>query len=78
MATIVVLGTDATRVEAAVGWRDERRIVNPDPARGLSSSLHLVMAPRRLAEHEGDYDFLPGLLYLLRAFYGLKATPTAA
>ena len=39
--TIVVLGDDADAVEAAVAWRSERRVRNPDPSRGLSSSLHL-------------------------------------
>lgn len=36
---VVVLGADAERIEAAIEWRTERRILNPDPARGLSSSL---------------------------------------
>ena len=37
--TIVVLGDDADAVEDAITWRSERRIRNPDPSRGLSSSL---------------------------------------
>jgi nicotine blue oxidoreductase len=36
---IVVLGDDAEQIEAAVAWRDELRVRNPDPGRGLSSSL---------------------------------------
>jgi CTP:molybdopterin cytidylyltransferase MocA/SAM-dependent methyltransferase len=36
---VVVLGGDAAAVEAAIDWRTERRVVNPDPERGLSSSL---------------------------------------
>ena len=36
---VVVLGDDAEAIEAAIAWRAERRIRNPDPARGLSSSL---------------------------------------
>ena len=36
---VVVLGTDAEAIEAAIDWRSERRITNPDPGRGLSSSL---------------------------------------
>jgi CTP:molybdopterin cytidylyltransferase MocA/SAM-dependent methyltransferase len=36
---IVVLGDDAPAIEAAIEWRAERRLVNPDPRRGLSSSL---------------------------------------
>jgi CTP:molybdopterin cytidylyltransferase MocA len=39
--TIVVLGDDAEAVEAAIAWRSERRVRNPDPSRGLSSSLQL-------------------------------------
>ena len=38
---VVVLGRDAAAVEAAIEWRSERRVVNPDPERGLSSSLSL-------------------------------------
>jgi molybdenum cofactor cytidylyltransferase len=37
----VVLGTGADEIEAAIRWRDEVRIVNPDPLRGLSSSLQV-------------------------------------
>ncbi len=40
----IVLGDDATSVEAAIEWRTERRVVNPDPGRGLSSSLQLGFA----------------------------------
>ena len=36
---VVVLGDDADDIEAAISWRSERRVRNPDPARGLSSSL---------------------------------------
>jgi CTP:molybdopterin cytidylyltransferase MocA/SAM-dependent methyltransferase len=36
---IVVLGDDAPAIESAIEWRTERRLVNPDPSRGLSSSL---------------------------------------
>ncbi len=36
---IVVLGEDLARIEAAVEWRAEVRVPNPDPGRGLSSSL---------------------------------------
>ena len=38
---IVVLGTDAEAIERAVAWRRERRVVNPRPADGLSSSLRV-------------------------------------
>ncbi|MEO8571826.1 MAG: NTP transferase domain-containing protein [Chloroflexota bacterium] len=36
---VVVLGVDAAAVEAAITWRGERRVINPEPARGLASSL---------------------------------------
>ena len=38
---VVVLGDDADAIEGAIAWRDERRVVNPDPARGLASSLQV-------------------------------------
>lgn len=36
---VLVLGNDAETIENGIVWRDERRIHNPDPARGLSSSV---------------------------------------
>lgn len=41
---VVVLGADAPTLEPALDWGDARRIVNPDPARGLSSSLAIGVA----------------------------------
>jgi molybdenum cofactor cytidylyltransferase len=38
---VVVLGRDAGMIERAITWRRERRIVNPEPARGLASSLQM-------------------------------------
>jgi molybdenum cofactor cytidylyltransferase len=38
---VVVLGRDAAAIETAIAWRDERRVVNPDPERGLASSLQV-------------------------------------
>ena len=38
---VVVLGDDASAMEAAIAWRAERRVVNADPARGLASSVQL-------------------------------------
>lgn len=38
---VVVLGAEAPAIEAAVAWRAERRIRNPRPEEGLSSSLRL-------------------------------------
>jgi molybdenum cofactor cytidylyltransferase len=39
--TVVVLGDDADQVEREIAWRSERRIRNPAPARGLSSSVRI-------------------------------------
>jgi len=41
---IVVLGEDADDIEVAISWRDECRVRNPEPARGLSSSLRVGIA----------------------------------
>jgi molybdenum cofactor cytidylyltransferase len=41
---IVVLGRGAHDVEAAIAWRSERRVVNPRPEDGLSSSLRVGLA----------------------------------
>lgn len=38
---VVVLGEDADAIEAAIDWRAERRVRNPDPGSGLSSSLQV-------------------------------------
>ena len=38
---VVVLGEDAAGIEAAIEWRAERRVVNPEPGRGLASSLRI-------------------------------------
>ena len=38
---VVVLGERAAEVEQAMAWRAERRVVNPRPQDGLSSSLRL-------------------------------------
>ncbi len=36
---LVILGQHANEIERAIPWRSEIRLRNPDPARGLSSSL---------------------------------------
>ena len=38
---VVVLGDDASAIEEAIDWRRERRVRNPDPGRGLSSSVRI-------------------------------------
>ena len=40
-AVVVVLGAEAPAIEAAIEWRTERRVVNPAPQDGLSSSLRV-------------------------------------
>lgn len=40
---VVVLGHDRDVVEAGIAWRSERRITNPEPERGLASSLQVGM-----------------------------------
>jgi molybdenum cofactor cytidylyltransferase len=42
--TVVVLGGSAVEVESAIEWRGERRVVNPRPDEGLSSSLRIGLA----------------------------------
>ena len=45
---IVVLGDDADQIEAAVAWRGgETRVRNPDPSRGISSSVALGLGELR-------------------------------
>ena len=41
---VVVLGEDTAAMETAVQWRTERRVRNPDPGRGLASSLQVGLA----------------------------------
>ncbi len=59
---MVVLGDDAEAIEDIVHWRDERRVRNPDPERGLSSSLMLGLEALRDEQRVlvllGDQPFL--------------------
>lgn len=41
---VVVLGDEASRLEQAIKWRYEKRVRNPAPERGLSSSLRLGLS----------------------------------
>jgi molybdenum cofactor cytidylyltransferase len=50
---VVVLGRGADDVEAAIAWRTERRVVNPRPEDGLSSSLRVGLATA-MADAEAD------------------------
>jgi molybdenum cofactor cytidylyltransferase len=38
---LVVLGDAATEIEGGIDWRNERRVRNPHPQRGLASSLQV-------------------------------------
>ena len=38
---VVVLGEQAQAIEAAIAWRRERRVLNPRPGDGLSSSVRV-------------------------------------
>lgn len=42
--TVVVLGHGRQAIESAIPWASERRVVNPDPDAGLSSSLRVGFA----------------------------------
>jgi molybdenum cofactor cytidylyltransferase len=42
--SVVVLGHLADSVEEAMAWRGEHRVRNPDPRRGLSSSVQVGLA----------------------------------
>jgi molybdenum cofactor cytidylyltransferase len=41
---VVVVGADAEALEGGIRWREARRVRNPDPDRGLASSLQLGWA----------------------------------
>ncbi len=41
---VVVTGSSGAEVDAAIAWRGERRMANPRPADGLSSSLRIGLA----------------------------------
>lgn len=51
---VVVLGADASTVEAHIDWHDEVRVVNATPETGLSGSLRLGIATCLRARPEVD------------------------
>jgi molybdenum cofactor cytidylyltransferase len=59
---VVVLGDDADEIERRIRWHAERRVRNPSPGRGLSSSLALGI--EAIGEHQrvlvllGDQPYL--------------------
>jgi molybdenum cofactor cytidylyltransferase len=59
---VVVVGDEAEEIDDAVEWRDERRVRNPDPSRGLSSSVALGLGALRESDRViillGDQPFV--------------------
>lgn len=59
---VVVLGEDADEVVRAATWRSERRVRNPDPGRGMSSSVAIGLGElggsERVLMLLGDQPFL--------------------
>ncbi|MEO8626086.1 MAG: nucleotidyltransferase family protein [Candidatus Limnocylindrales bacterium] len=49
---VVVLGSDADALVTRLWWRDEVRLVNPEPWRGISSSVQMGLASLDLSEAE--------------------------
>jgi molybdenum cofactor cytidylyltransferase len=41
---IVILGDDAAAIERTLAWRNERGVLNPNPASGVSGSVRLGLA----------------------------------
>jgi CTP:molybdopterin cytidylyltransferase MocA/SAM-dependent methyltransferase len=78
---VVVLGTHADAIEAGIDWRSERRIRNPHPEDGLSSSLRLGLAAVEHASADalivlGDQPTLRAeVIAALRAADGLDPAP---
>lgn len=60
--TVVVLGHRAEAVEERMAWRGEHRVHNPDPRRGLSSSLQVGIAALERADPAGELEAVVILL----------------
>ena len=71
---VVVLGDEAAAMEAALHWRGERRLRNPDPARGLASSLQVGLA----AVEEGSVGRVEAALIVLGDQPDLRREAVAA
>jgi len=56
--TVVVLGHGADRIEAALDWRDEMRVRNHEPDRGMSSSLQVGIDALRAFPEPLDGTFI--------------------
>lgn len=57
---VVVLGADAAAVEAGIEWDGERRVVNPRPGDGLSSSIRVGLDEAALDPTADAVLILPG------------------
>ncbi len=78
---VVVLGDAADRIERAIRWGTERRVRNPDPSAGLSSSLRIGLAA--LGEGSDAALFLLGdqplvRLDVIRALVGARPSGAAS
>jgi molybdenum cofactor cytidylyltransferase len=56
--TVVVVGHGRERLEQAIAWRGEERVVNADPDRGLSSSLRVGFGALTSIEARLDGAFI--------------------
>ena len=63
--TVVVLGRDADRIEAAVTWDGEHRTINPTPEAGLSSSLRVGLTALERLEADADGDPAPAGVFVV-------------
>jgi CTP:molybdopterin cytidylyltransferase MocA/SAM-dependent methyltransferase len=74
---VVVLGADADLISKTVAWRNESRVVNPDPDHGLSSSLAIglneLANEQRILVLLGDQPFVSAAN--LRALAGTPRDP---
>jgi molybdenum cofactor cytidylyltransferase len=55
---VVVLGHHADAIRSAIRWRDEIVILNPDPSRGLASSLRVGLAAIEALDPSPDGTFV--------------------
>jgi molybdenum cofactor cytidylyltransferase len=54
--SVVVLGHRAEEVKAQMAWRGEHRVHNPDPRRGLASSVQVGLAALESADPAGELE----------------------
>src|SRR5687767_6443495 len=56
--TIVVLGHGADLLDRSIDWSGEQRARNPDPSRGLASSIRTGLDALAASAHDGAYIVL--------------------